>query len=264
MSDADATRVRRAPPPFRPATVVGTAPVGPRLRRVVLAGDALVDFPAFGPGASVRLLLPSPGGTDLVIPTWTGNEFLLPDGSRPVLRTFTPLAADPVAGRLELAVVLHDGGIASQWAAAATPGAPCAISGPGRGYAVDPDAAGYLLAGDESAIPAVDQLLGVLPPTVPVRVHLEVAAPEGRIPLAPHPRAAVTWHDLADPTDPGSAMVAAVLAEPVTPEERIWVAGEAASVQRVRRHLFETIGFPRTRATVRGYWKRGHAGADDE
>jgi len=42
------------------------------------------------------------------------------------------------------------------------------------------------------------------------------------------------------------------------------VAAEAASVQRVRRHRFEALGFPRPRATVRGYWKRGHAGADDD
>ena len=264
MSDADAARVRRAPPAFRTVTVVETETIGPRLARIVVGGPELVGFPASLPGASVRLLLPSPGTDALVLPTWTGNEFLLPDGRRPILRTFTPLTLDADAGRLELAVVLHAGGAASGWAATAVPGAPCAISGPGRGYTVDHDAAGYLVAGDESAIPAIGQLLDAIPPTIPVRVHIEVAAPEGRIALPPHPRATVTWHDLTDPRDPGSAIVAAVLAETVAPDERIWVAGEAASVQRVRRHLFETLGFPRPRATVRGYWKRGQAGADDD
>lgn len=264
MSDADATRVRRAPPAFRTVTVAESAPIGPRLQRIVVAGPELVGFPDSLPGASVRLLLPTPGTDALVLPTWTGNEFLLPDGRRPVLRTLTPLTLDADAGRLELAVVLHAGGIASGWAATAAPDAPCAISGPGRGYTVDPDASGYLLAGDESAIPAIGQLLDAIPATIPVRVHVEVATPEGRTSLPAHPRATVAWHDLADPGDPGSAIVAAVLAETVEPEERIWIAGEAASVQRIRRHLFETVGFPRPRATVRGYWKRGQAGTDDD
>jgi len=40
----------------------------------------------------------------------------------------------------------------------------------------------------------------------------------------------------------------------------VWVAGEAAAVQRIRRALFEERGVPRSRATVRGYWKHGRAG----
>jgi NADPH-dependent ferric siderophore reductase len=34
-------------------------------------------------------------------------------------------------------------------------------------------------------------------------------------------------------------------------------------MQRIRRHLFEAVGFPRRRAVVRGYWKHGRAGGDD-
>jgi NADPH-dependent ferric siderophore reductase len=257
-------RVRRPPPPFRVVEVAGTAPIGPRLTRVTLTGPALVGFPTPEPAASVRLLLPSPGDPGLVLPDWTGNEFLRADGARPVLRTFTPLDLDADRGRLDLAVVRHDGGQASAWVGTAGPGTPCAISGPGRGYAIDPDADGYVLAGDESAIPAIGQLLEVLPAGVPVRVHVEVAAPEGRIPLPAHPCATVTWHDLTDPADPGSALVAAVTALDVADDERVWVAGEAASVQRIRVHLFTERGFPRSRATVRGYWKRGRAGDGDD
>lgn len=238
-------------------------PVGPRLQRVTLRGPALEGFPVPLPGASVRVLLPSPGADELVVPTWTGNEFLLPDGRRPILRTFTPRRVDPDAGELAVDVVLHDGGVASAWAATAGAGAPGAVSGPGRGYTVDPEAPGFVLVGDETAIPAIAQLLEAIPRTATVQVHVEVAAPEGRVDLPDHPRAAVEWHDLADPTDPGAAMVAAVRELTIGPEDRIWVAGEAASVQRIRRHLFDERAIPRARATVRGYWKRGRTGDDD-
>jgi len=35
----------------------------------------------------------------------------------------------------------------------------------------------------------------------------------------------------------------------------VWVAGEAAAVHRIRRHLFDERGLPRRQATIRGYWK---------
>ncbi|MEZ5383495.1 MAG: SIP domain-containing protein [Microthrixaceae bacterium] len=38
-----------------------------------------------------------------------------------------------------------------------------------------------------------------------------------------------------------------------------WVAGEAAAMQRIRRHLFEERGHSRSQATVRGYWKLGRS-----
>jgi len=39
----------------------------------------------------------------------------------------------------------------------------------------------------------------------------------------------------------------------------VWVAGEAASVQRIRKHLFDQRGMTRSAATVRGYWKQGRS-----
>ncbi len=70
----------------------------------------------------------------------------------------------------------------------------------------------------------------------------------------------VRWHELADGAPPGDAMVGAVVATAVTPEHRVWVAGEAAAVQRIRKHLFETVGIARDRTVVRGYWKHGRRG----
>jgi NADPH-dependent ferric siderophore reductase len=46
----------------------------------------------------------------------------------------------------------------------------------------------------------------------------------------------------------------------LAPRTRLWAAGEAAAMQRIRRHLFEDRGLSRADATVRGYWKHGRAG----
>jgi NADPH-dependent ferric siderophore reductase len=180
-----------------------------------------------------------------------------------VIRTFTPRRGDEAAGELDVDIVIHGSGTASRWAATAAAGHPAAVSGPGRGYAVDPDAPAFFLAGDESAIPAISQLLETLPPATPVEVDIEVADPAARLTLPAHPGAVVRWHDLPPGAPPGDALVAAVTRVPLAPDCRVWVAGEAAAVQRVRRHLFEERAVPRTRATVRGYWKQGRTGDTD-
>jgi NADPH-dependent ferric siderophore reductase len=233
------------------------------LVRVTLTGPDLAGLTVERPAASVRLLLPSTGRQELVIPTWSGNEFLLPGGRRPTIRTFTPRRVDPEALELDVEIVIHDDGVASEWAAAAEPGDPAAISGPGRGYAIDRDVTAFLLAGDETAIPAISQLLEALPAETAVQVHIEVAHPDARLALPDHPRATVEWCDLPFGASSGDALVVAVRNADLVADTQVWVAGEAAAVQRIRRHLFEDRGLPRARAWVRGYWKHGRSGKAD-
>jgi NADPH-dependent ferric siderophore reductase len=258
-TDPGRTPIRREPPRFRRAAVQRVEPLSPRLQRVTLVGDELVGFTVAEPAASVRLLLATPDAA-LVIPSWKGNEFLLPDGSRPVIRTLTPFRADPASGELDVCVVLHGSGMASTWAAHAAPGDEVAVSGPGRGYEVDGRAKQFLLAGDETALPALTQVLRALPAAATVTVRVEVADAAAHIPMPPHRKVTVEWHELAVGATPGDALVDAVVATEVTPDHRVWVAGEAAAVQRIRKHLFDTVGIARERTVVRGYWKHGRRG----
>jgi NADPH-dependent ferric siderophore reductase len=256
--------VRREPPKFRRVEVQRVERVTPRLVRVNFAGPELEGLTVEQPAASVRLLLPSPGTPELVMPTWNGNEFLLPGGRRPTIRTFTPWRVDPDALELDLGIVVHGKGAASEWAEAAEPGEQGAISGPGRGYAVDRDAPAFLVAGAETAIPAITQLLDAVPADTPVQVHIEVGHPDARIALPEHPRATVEWHDLPAGVTPGELLIEAVHAADLGPGTKVWAAGEAAAVWRVRKHLFDDLGLPRAQAAVRGYWKHGRAADTDD
>lgn len=239
-------RTRREPPPFRRVRVRNTNSLTPRMARVTLEGDLdglVIDEPA----ASIRLLLPSLGADELVIPQWNGNEFLLPDGSRPAIRTFTPRRVNPhpAGPTLDIDVVLHGHGLAATWAARAQPGAEAAVSGPGRGYEVDPAAPAFVLAGDETAIPAIAQLLDAIAPGTPRQVLIEIAEPSARQPL---PNAEAHW------LEPGTLADAVAQAD-IADGARIWAAGEAAVMQRIRRHLFDERGIQRDRTEIRGYWK---------
>ena len=88
------------------------------MKRIEFAGDELAGFSIPSPASSVRLLLPPVGADAIVMPTWSGNQFELPDGSRAPIRTFTPRYFDDGALVLTLDFVLHDHGAASDWARA--------------------------------------------------------------------------------------------------------------------------------------------------
>ncbi|HEY4401083.1 MAG TPA: siderophore-interacting protein [Acidimicrobiia bacterium] len=257
-------RLRREPPAFRHLEVHRVERLTPRMVRVTLGGAELAGFTMEQPAASVRVLLPTPGGAGLVVPSWNGNEFLLPDGRRPTIRTVTPWRVDSEALELDVGIVVHGGGVASDWAVSAEPGQPAAISGPGRGYTVDRDAPAYLVAGDETAIPAITQVLDAIPGETPVQVHIEVAHADGRLALPAHPGATVEWCDLPSGASPGDALGAAVRDVELPDGARVWAAGEAAAVQRIRRHLFDDRGLSRAQTSVRGYWKHGRAGDGDD
>jgi NADPH-dependent ferric siderophore reductase len=231
--------------------------------RVTLSGSELEGFNVTQPAASVRVLLPTEGDAKLVLPEWTGNQFVLPGGGRPSIRTLTPRRFDPAALELDVDVVIHGGGAASEWAGGARPGDEAAISGPARGYTIDPEGTQYLLAGDETAIPAISQLLESLPAGVPVQALIEIAAPDARLDLPTRPGAAVSWLERPAPDPPGDRLVQAVGDAELGPGVRVWAAGEAAAMQRIRRLLSERRGFPRQQATVRGYWKHGRLGGSE-
>ena len=255
---AELQRVRREPPRFRRVAVRSKQHLSERMLRVVLGGDELAGFGIESPASSVRLLLPRPGHDQIEMPTWTGNHFELATGDRAPIRTFTPRAFDAEQLELALDVVLHDCGAATDWARGAAIGDEVAISGPGRSETLDPTARSFLLAGDESAIPAISQLLESIGHDCTVAVHIEITHPRARFDLPEHPSATITWHAATRGTAPGDAFATAVERLDELPDA-IWVAGEAATVQRLRTHLFDERGRTRKSITARGYWKLGRS-----
>lgn len=251
-------RLRREPPRFRRVAVRSRHELSTRMLRVVFGGGELAGFAIESPASSVRLLLPPPGRGTIEMPHWTGNQFELPNGDRAPIRTFTPRAFDAERLELTLDIVLHDHGAATDWARRTRIGDEVAISGPGRNERLDLQATSILLAGDESAIPAIAQLLEWIDRGSTVDVHIELTDPSARPELPPHPNATITWHDAITDAPPGTAFETAVEALDALPDA-IWVAGEAATVQRLRAHLFDERGRSRSSVTARGYWKVGRS-----
>ena len=157
------------------AVVVRTRAVTPRMQRVTVGGPGLEGFASRGvPDERVKLLLPQPGQERPALPVVDERGFgFAPGEERPTMRSFTLRRFDPATLELDLDFVTHDGH-ASAWARAARAGDAVGIMGPAGGYEPGAGARHHLLAGDETALPAIATILASLPAGTRADVLVEV------------------------------------------------------------------------------------------
>jgi len=240
--------------------VLRTSYVTPHMIRVVLGGEGLAGFPA---GAFtdhyVKLLFPPAGATYGAPFDVEQVRAELPAEQWPMTRTYTVRAWDAGAGELTIDFVWHgDEGVAGPWAATAAPGDRIQFFGPGGGYAPSADADWHLLAGDESALPAIGAALERLPGGARALVFVEVAGPEEeQTDLAVGDGVELRWVHRGDAA-PGEALVAEVRGAALPAGTgSLFVHGEAGAVRELRRHLRDAHGLPRELTSISGYWRRG-------
>ncbi|MEU5086812.1 siderophore-interacting protein [Streptomyces sp. NPDC021356] len=254
MAERPARKPRRA----HTARVVRTERLTPHMQRVVLGGEGLADLPV-GTCTDhyVKLLFPAAGVTypEPFDMQRIREEF--PPEQWPVTRTYTVRAWDPEHRELTLDFVVHgDEGLAGPWSLLVRPGETVRFMGPGGAYAPDPSADWHLLAGDESALPAIARSLEALPPGATAHAFVEVSGPEEEQKIDSDVE--VVWLHRGD-RPVGAALVEAVRALEF-PAGRVhaFVHGEAGFVKELRRLLRVEHAIPREDLSISGYWRLGH------
>ncbi|MCM1938625.1 siderophore-interacting protein [Streptomyces sp. G3] len=253
-----ADRPARKPRKPHTAQVVRTERLTPHMQRVVLGGEGLAAFSADTcTDHYVKLLFPSGGAT---YPEPFDMERIREEFPReqwPVTRTYTVRHWDAEHREMTLDFVVHgDEGLAGPWAKRVRPGERIHFMGPGGAYAPDPAADWHLLAGDESALPAIARSLEALPDGARAFAFVEVEGPEEEQKIDSDVE--VVWlHRAGRPV--GQALVEAVRALEF-PEGRVqaFVHGEAACVKELRRYLRVEREIPREDLSISGYWRLGH------
>lgn len=253
---------RRQPP--RLVEVVRSERVGPAMQRVTLGGPALDGFAITSPTAYIKLFLPVAGQREPALPTIGPNGPVFPEGAdAPTVRTYTPRRFSAERQELDVEFFLHGTGPASDWAVHAQPGDRVGVGGPGRGYELDPSAEWFVLAGDETAIPAIGVLIEELPEGTPAVVVVEVESADHHEQLPERPGVEVQWA-YRGALDGGAALEAAVRGLTIpSGDGRVWVATEAGAVRRIRAFLLGERGIPVGSLMTRGYWRAGAANHPD-
>ena len=308
MLTLSATSVKDARPAYRPfeATVARITELSATFRRVTFTGDDLGGFGTDGFDQRIKIVLPV--GSDFGAMDWADEQMIasgawyqqwrsLPADQRAPFRTYTVRAVRPELREVDVDFVVHgDGGPAARWILNATEGDEVIIVGPDSrsidsavGIDWHPgDATTVLLAGDETAAPAICSILESLPAWVRATAFIEVPHAADAQPIATAADVSVHWIGrdrgearLGDvvrqwltqhpeayaPALAGSAQVVEEIDVDVemlwdSPAETrgefyAWLAGESAMIKSLRRLLVSDTGIDRRRVAFMGYWRLG-------
>jgi len=182
----------------------------------------------------------------------------LPPDRRPVTRTYTLRRADVPRQQLVIDFVVHgDEGIAAPWAAHAEPGDLLTMSGAGGAYRPDPGCDWHLLAGDESALPAICSALEALPADAHGIAYLETCDPGEYLDVTPPSGIEVSWLHRPEPGRQPRLLADALLAGPwLRGRADVFAHGERESMKAVRAALKTRLG-DGDLLSLSGYWAAG-------
>lgn len=297
-----ATRPRNSYRAFA-VTVAHRIELGPTFRRVTLSGDDLQLCGDTCLDQRVKLIF-TPArlleqlGDRFADPTfdWYAWWLQLGDDQRPPMRTYTARAVRQDRGEVDIDFACHGHhGPASRFALTAEAGDRLVLVGPDRnvpqsadhGITWRPgDATQVLLAGDETAVPAICGIIESLPAHIGGSAFLEVPSMQDIQQVSTASQVRVTWLPRGGQAV-GSRLVAAVhswagkelhgaavdarrpLSEQVDSllwdeadagtagAPYVWLAGEAGVMTGLRKSLAPRTGTGK--ASFMGYWKSGRA-----
>lgn len=237
---------------FRKTTLVAREWLTRSYVRVRLQGDDLRGFSSPGADDHIRIFFPA------------GDPQTIDDLRDAPSREYTPLSWGD--DQLELEFAIHGdpaagtAGIAAAWAATAPLGAVAGVGGP-RGSKVltgRPDA--WLLAGDETAVPAIRRFARAMDDAAVGHIFVEVTDAAHELPIEA-PRGVVVEQVHRGAGAPGSALAARL--DRLTADDRPagavlgFVAAEQSIVKPARALLLDRWGLDAEKIIVKGYWKRG-------
>ena len=228
-------------------TVTAIEPVTAHLRRIRIEGDEVARL-SWTPGQQVRVHV-----TDPLDP----HSWRRP---RDILRTYSIWRYD---GGLELYALDHDtGGPGARWARELEVGQPVTFGRPEGSFVLqgEGEVPYHVFAGEETAAVAFGAMLAALPATTPAHTLLEVGGPGDRFPLARD----VTWLYRDGRPAAASASLLEAVRRLELPREpgAVYLAGEARTVQWLRRHFVSERGWPRQSVHSKPFWTHGKRGLD--
>ncbi|NLS19318.1 siderophore-interacting protein [Rhizobium sp. P40RR-XXII] len=245
-------------PNFREISVVDAYDITPHMRRVVVATDDARHF--VEGGMHVRLLLPPKGRT----PVWPHTE---PDGrihwpkgdDALTIRAYTIRGIDLDRGEMNIDFVVHEGDNVpgATWAMIARPGDRAGLIGPGGGGV--PTARKLILAGDETALPAIARIAASVPVDAELRIFLEIADKQEEQPLTSSASMDVTWLHrngaAAGMTDTLERILRDIVPS-ADPETYVWVACEQKQARAIRAFVKNGIARDPCTFSIAAYWQR--------
>jgi NADPH-dependent ferric siderophore reductase len=177
---------------------------------------------------------------------------------RDILRTYSIWRHDDDG--IELCVLDHGGeGPGAQWARGLNIGQAVSFGRP-EGSFVLREGPYHVFAGEETAAVTFGAMLRALPAGTPAYGIIEVDEPEDRLPIEHE----LPWRYRQGRSAAASQSLVDAFAELELPASPglAYLAGEARTIQLLRRHLVTERGWPRQAIQTKPYWTPGKRGLD--
>ncbi|WP_234907158.1 siderophore-interacting protein [Rhizobium rhizogenes] len=245
-------------PDFREITVIRASNITPHMRRVTVATEDAKHF--LDGGLHVRLLIPPKDRAAVWPHTEPDGRIHWPRGEDALtIRAYTIRSIDLAKGEMDIDFVLHDGDNVpgASWALNARPGDRAGLIGPGGGGV--PAARKLILAGDETALPAIARIAATVPAEAELRIFLEVADRHEEQSLPSAASLNVTWLHRNQAAAGSTRVLERILRDLVPtsdPETFVWVACEQAEARAIRNFMKTDMAADRSRFSVAAYWQR--------
>ena len=243
-------------PSFKAVSVARARNITPLMRRVTLACDDISHFDR--DGMHVSVLIP-PSGRKPVWPRLGGDGRLIWPTAHDELvrRTYSIRRIDHEARELDVDIVLHGNTPGATWARTACAGDPIGLIGPSGGEL--PEADWYLLAGDETALPAIARIAEELPAQARATILLEVSDLQECQSLSTRASLNVHWV-LRNGAPAGSTALLEdairSLDWPRCDDPYVLVGCEKLTAREIRTFLRRDRGMAKDRHLVMAYWQR--------
>ncbi|WP_038218155.1 siderophore-interacting protein [Xenophilus azovorans] len=249
---------------FRRLSVLRTERVTPHLVRITFGGADMAGFTSPGFDDHVKLFFPDPATGRLTLPTAGPDGPVWPEGAKPVMRDYTPHHHDDAAGTVQIDFALHEAGPATAWAEHAEPGDLLGVGGPRGSFIVPTAFDWHLLAGDDTALPAIARRLAELPAGARALVLAEVDGPADELPLPSAADVQVVWVHRSGSEAAEPPLLAALRRTPLPSGDfHAWIGCESATAKALRAHLVDECRANPKWIRASGYWRRGAAGTHD-
>lgn len=255
----------RLPLRFRKVQVTATEKFATSFIRITLGGTDLEGFESPGFDDHVKLIFPDVTTGELRVPELGPTGPVWPEGPKPVMRDYTPRFFDGTAKTLVIDFALHEAGPATAWAINAKAGDWLGIGGPKGSFLVPTDYDFHLLAGDETAVPAIARRLEELPATTRAIALIEVDNVGDEIPLTSAAQLEIIWcyrKGAAAGTTSAIKDALETLALP-SGDGYAWIACETKAARAIRSYLVKERNLNAKGVKAAGYWQLGAAIADE-
>lgn len=232
---------------MRMTQVARTEALGTHMRRIVLQGSALDDFPEDQESAHFKAIFPQPGQVKPKL----GIYF----GFKKWMRSYTVRAFNHQTKELTVDFAVNDHeGLAANWAKNAQVGDYLGVFGPGDIKHTNYHADWHLLIADLTGLPAAAAILEKLPKTAVGSAFLQVPTTEDKQCIASPEGVDVQWI-INNDANKNTLLETVYGVDWLDGQPAIFIATESKQMKAIKKHLKEHSSFSKKLTYASGYWK---------